>query len=128
MRLHQCHKVEYCIDVCMLFAVSLMNVNKGGSGGMINENDLRVYATVGSQLETWTGPGGMTKPDGTGVPAVPVVVRLTAHSPLNSVRVHISVEKPLAVSQDTFVIRTICEYNDTGIVSTVHVLHIQVLL
>lgn len=89
-----------------------MSVNKGGSGGMINENDLRVYATVGSQLETWTGPGGMTKPDGVGVPAVPVVVRLTAHSPLNSVRVHISVEKPLAVSQDTFVIRTICEYND----------------
>ncbi|KAK3875683.1 hypothetical protein Pcinc_019466 [Petrolisthes cinctipes] len=102
-------KLHKVIKASTKDAGSLLNVNKGVSGGMINENDLRVYATVGNQLETWTGPGGMTGPDGVGVPAVPVAIRLTAHSPLNSVRVHISVEKPLAVSQDTFVLRTICD-------------------
>lgn len=73
------------------------------------DSDLLVSGTVGTQLETWAGHTRVQDPDG-GVPAVPVVVRLTAHTPLNTVRVNIAVEKPLAVTQDTFVLRTICKF------------------
>ncbi|XP_071550345.1 protein PTHB1 isoform X2 [Panulirus ornatus] len=80
---------------------TLVGMNRGDS-------DLLVSGTVGTQLEAWTGHTRVQDPDG-GVPAVPVVVRLTAHTPLNTVRVNIAVEKPLAVTQDTFVLRTICD-------------------
>ncbi|XP_042217578.1 protein PTHB1-like isoform X2 [Homarus americanus] len=80
---------------------ALIGMNRGDS-------DLLVSGTVGTQLEMWTGNTRVQNPDG-GVPAVPVVVRLTAHTPLNTVRVNIAVEKPLSVTQDTFVLRTICD-------------------
>lgn len=72
------------------------------------DGDLIVSGTVGTQLEKWPGSTRVQDIDG-GVPAVPVVIRLTAHTPLNTVRVNIAVEKPLTVTQDTFVLRTICE-------------------
>ncbi|KAK7059243.1 Protein PTHB1 [Halocaridina rubra] len=71
------------------------------------DSDLIVSATVGTQLERWVGETRVQDPEG--VPAVPVVLRLTAHIPLNCVRVHICTEKPLAVTQDTFMLRTICD-------------------
>ena len=70
-----------------------------------NETDLMVTATVGSQIEEWRGNTRVSDPDG--VLAVPMVVRLTAHTPLNGVRVAICVEKPLAASQNVFVLRTV---------------------
>ncbi|XP_068235573.1 protein PTHB1 [Palaemon carinicauda] len=76
-------------------------------GGNRGDNDLLVSGSIGTQLERWLGSTKVQDPDG--VPAVPVVVRLTAHIPLNCVRVNICVEKPLAVTQDTFVLRTICD-------------------
>ncbi|XP_042887369.1 protein PTHB1-like, partial [Penaeus japonicus] len=79
----------------------LVGMNRG-------DGDLIVSGTVGTQLEKWPGSTRVQDIDG-GVPAVPVVIRLTAHTPLNAVRVNIAVEKPLAVTQDTFVLRTICD-------------------
>ena len=76
------------------------------------ESDLLVYGTVGTQLEPWTGETRVPVQEGEGgaVPAVPVALRITAHTPLNTVRVNITVEKPLSVTQDTFVLRTVCMY------------------
>lgn len=79
---------------------TLVGMNRG-------DNDLLVTGSIGTQLERWLGTTKVQDPEG--VPAVPVVVRLTAHIPLNCVRVNICVEKPLAVTQDTFVLRTICD-------------------
>ncbi|XP_063611687.1 protein PTHB1-like [Penaeus indicus] len=80
---------------------TLVGMNRG-------DGDLIVSGTVGTQLEKWPGSTRVQDIDG-GVPAVPVVIRLTAHTPLNTVRVNIAVEKPLTVTQDTFVLRTICD-------------------
>ncbi|XP_050720589.1 protein PTHB1-like isoform X2 [Eriocheir sinensis] len=76
------------------------------------ESDLLVYGTVGTQLEPWAGETRVQPLEGMeggAVPAVPVALRITAHTPLNTVRVNIAVEKPLGVTQDTFVLRTVCD-------------------
>ncbi|XP_063884729.1 protein PTHB1-like isoform X2 [Scylla paramamosain] len=75
------------------------------------ESDLLVYGTVGTQLEPWAGETRVAPLEGEGgtVPAVPVVLRITAHTPLNTVRVNVAVEKPIGVTQDTFVLRTVCD-------------------
>ncbi|KAG0720935.1 Protein PTHB1 [Chionoecetes opilio] len=73
------------------------------------ESDLLVYGTVGTQLEAWGGETRVPPLQGEGVPAVPVALRITAHTPLNTVRVNITVDKPLGVTQDTFVLRTVCD-------------------
>ncbi|XP_045624532.1 protein PTHB1 isoform X3 [Procambarus clarkii] len=96
--LSQLHKI---IKASTKDTGALVSMNRGDS-------DLLVSATVGTQLETWTGHTRVQNPEG-GIPAVPVVMRLTAHTPLNTVRVNIAVEKPLGVTQDTFVLRTICD-------------------
>lgn len=71
------------------------------------DKDLIVTASVGNQLEAWVGPTKVNDPDG--IPSVPVVIRLTTHSPLKAVRVNVHVQKPISVTQDTFVMSTICK-------------------
>ncbi|RXG66040.1 Protein PTHB1 [Armadillidium vulgare] len=61
------------------------------------DRDLVVTASVGNQLEAWVGTTKVNDPDG--IPSVPVVIRLTTHSPLKAVRVNVHVQKPVSVTQ-----------------------------
>ncbi|KAF2356403.1 PTHB1 N-terminal domain [Trinorchestia longiramus] len=78
------------------------------SSGRSEEQQLTVSITLGQQLEPWTGPTAVQDPEGP-VPCCSAVVRLVALQPINGVRVAIVVQKPLAVSQSVFMLRTISD-------------------